>query len=157
MSLKGKGALEGGYRPVLLGLLSGGTFAISAVGYRGAALALAPHDPLLSAACTLVAAQAIQTLMLGGYLWVTARKVVVAVCKAWRMSLFAGFMGAAASGCWFTAMALVPVAQVRTLGLIELYFSYAVSRRIFREQLSRKELIGIALLAVGIFGVTLSR
>lgn len=140
----------------LLGILSGAFFAFSAVGYRGATLALAPDDPLITAACTLVAAQAIQTLMLGGYLWITARKVVVAVCRAWRMSLFAGFMGAAASGCWFTAMALVPVAQVRTLGLVELLFSYVVSRRIFRESLATKELIGFVLLAIGILGVTLS-
>src|SRR3954463_13803442 len=38
MSLKGKGAAEGGTRPILLGLLSGGMFAVSAVGYRGAIL-----------------------------------------------------------------------------------------------------------------------
>ena len=154
----GQGSLLRGFTSpaALLGIASGAVFAISAVGYRGAALALGPHDPLLSAACTLVAAQAIQTLMLGGYLWVTARRVVIAVCKAWRMSLFAGFMGAAASGCWFTAMALVPVAQVRTLGLVELLFSYVVSRRIFRESLATKELIGFILLAIGVLGVTLS-
>ena len=38
MSLKGKGAMEGGYRPVALGLLSAAMFALSAVGYRGATL-----------------------------------------------------------------------------------------------------------------------
>ena len=36
MSLKGKGAMEGGIGPVALGLFSGAMFAISAVGYRGA-------------------------------------------------------------------------------------------------------------------------
>ena len=40
MSLKGKGAMEGGYGPVALGLFSGAMFAISAVGYRGAILSL---------------------------------------------------------------------------------------------------------------------
>src|ERR1041384_5185781 len=38
MSLKGQGALEGGYRPVVLGLVSAAAFAVSAVGYRGAIL-----------------------------------------------------------------------------------------------------------------------
>src|ERR1700749_4317275 len=36
MSLKGKGAIEGGVGPGALGLFSGAMFAISAVGYRGA-------------------------------------------------------------------------------------------------------------------------
>ena len=44
MSLKGKGAMEGGYRPVALGLFSGAMFAISAVGYRGAILSLGPAE-----------------------------------------------------------------------------------------------------------------
>jgi drug/metabolite transporter (DMT)-like permease len=81
--------------------------------------------------------------------------VVVRVLRAWRMSLFAGFMGAAASAGWFTAFALEPVAHVRTLGLIELVFSYAVSRRIFKERLSRSDVAGIALIALGVVVITL--
>ena len=64
-------------------------------------------------------------------------------------------MGAAASAGWFTAMAIEPVAHVRTLGLIELLFSYLVSRRVFRERLTRRELAGIALLALALIVVTL--
>jgi drug/metabolite transporter (DMT)-like permease len=41
--------------------------------------------------------------------------------------------------------------------LIELLFSYAVSRRVFRERLSPRELTGIALLALGLLVVTLRR
>jgi drug/metabolite transporter (DMT)-like permease len=37
-----------------------------------------------------------------------------------------------------------------TLGLVELIFSYAVSRRIFRERIERRELSGISLLALGV-------
>ena len=143
-------------KAALLGIASGGVFAISAIGYRAAALAFAPAAPVLAAACTLVLAQLFQSVMLGGYLWLRDPKVVVAVARAWRISLVAGFMGALASGCWFTAMALEPVAHVRTLGLVELWFSYAVSRRIFRETLTLKELIGMLLVAVGVLGVTLS-
>ena len=62
-------------------------------------------------------------------------------------------MGALASGMWFTAMAMQPVVHVRTLGLVELLFSYAVSRKIFRERLGGTELAGIALLMLGIVGV----
>jgi drug/metabolite transporter (DMT)-like permease len=64
-------------------------------------------------------------------------------------------MGAAASAGWFTAFAIEPAAHVRTLGLVELLFAYAVSRRIFREKLTALELSGIALLTVGLVVVTL--
>ena len=52
-------------------------------------------------------------------------------------------------------MAIEPAAHVRTLGLIELLFSYAVSRKLFRERLERRELAGIALLVAGLFVVVL--
>ena len=82
---------------------------------------------------------------------------MASVCRAWRASLFAGFMGAAASVGWFTAMAIEPVAHVRTLGLVELLFGYVVSRRIFRERLTWIELTGMALLMTGLIVVTLGR
>lgn len=137
-------------RSALLGLASGAGFALSAVGYRGAALALEGTPFLMAAAATLVAAQILQTLLLGG--WMAARDLhsVLRVLRAWRASLLAGFMGAAASAGWLTAFAIEPVAHVRTLGLVELVFSYAVSRRLFREKLSRRELGGMALLALGV-------
>ena len=53
MSLKGRGAAEGGYRPVLLGLAAGAMFALSAVGYRGAILSLGLPDFVLAATFTL--------------------------------------------------------------------------------------------------------
>jgi uncharacterized membrane protein len=111
----------------------------------------------MAAASTLVVAQLIQTLALGGWLLVRHRDVVVRVLRAWRASLFAGFMGAAASAGWFTAMAIEPAAHVRTLGLIELLFSYALSRKLFRERLARREFLGIALLCAGLVVVMLAR
>jgi drug/metabolite transporter (DMT)-like permease len=144
-------------RTALLGVGCGAGFALSAVGYRGAALALPGTQFLLAAAYSLVIAQAIQTVLLGGWLLVRDASVVTRVLRAWRTSLFAGFMGAAASAGWFTAMAIEPVAHVRTLGLIELLFSYVVSRRVFRERLSRLELTGMGLLTAGLIIVTLQR
>ena len=137
-------------RSALLGLASGAGFALSAVGYRGAALALEGAPFLIAAAATLLVAQLAQTLLLGG--WMAAREFqsVVKVLRAWRASLLAGFMGAAASAGWLTAFAIEPVAHVRTLGLVELVFSYLVSLRLFREKLTRRELGGMALLAVGV-------
>lgn len=142
-----------GSRPALLGIASGTMFALSAVGYRGAALSLEMSSPVMAAAATLVWALAIQTLLLGGWLLLRSAPVVVAVLKAWRLSLLAGMMGALASAGWFTAMALEPVANVRTLGLTELLFSLVVSQRVFRESLSRREMIGLALVLIGLVGI----
>jgi drug/metabolite transporter (DMT)-like permease len=144
-------------RSALLGLASGTGFALSAVGYRGAALALEGSPFLVAAAYSLVAAQLLQTVLLGGGLLVRKRGVVIGVLRAWRASLFAGFMGAAASVGWFTAMAMEPVAHVRTLGLIELVFALVISQRVFRERLTRRELAGVAVLACGLVIVTLQR
>jgi drug/metabolite transporter (DMT)-like permease len=44
---------------------------------------------------------------------------------------------------------LAPASQVRTLILIEVLFTYAVSLRVFREAVSRRELAGIALVVIG--------
>jgi drug/metabolite transporter (DMT)-like permease len=71
--------------------------------------------------------------------------------------LLAGLMGTAASAGWFTAMAMEPVAHVRTVGLVELLFSYVVSRRVFDERLSRTERIGLALVTLGLVGVVNAR
>lgn len=142
-------------RPALLGLAAGAGFGLSAVGYRGAALTFEGASFLTAAAVTLVGAQLVQTAMLGGWLLARRRAVVVAVLRAWRASLFAGFMGALGSAAWFTAFTIEPVAHVRALGLIEILFTLAVSRRLFSERLAPLELAGVALLFASLVVVTL--
>lgn len=144
-------------RPALLGVLSGTAFGIAAVGYRGGALALEGAAFPMAAAYTLVAAQALQTVLLVGWLLVRDATVAARVCQAWRASLFAGLMGATASIGWFTAMAIEPVAHVRTLAMVELLFGYVVSRRIFRERVTPLEITGMVLLTIGLIVVTLGR
>lgn len=144
-------------RTALLGVASGTCFGIAAVGFRGAALALENAPFLMAAAYALVTVLAVQAALLGGWLLARNPAVVAQVCRAWRISLFAGFMGAAASAGWFTAMAIEPVAHVRTLGLVELFFGYAISRRFFRENMTRIEIAGMVLLAAGLLIVTLAR
>lgn len=144
-------------RASLLGIASGTGFALASVGYRGATLALPDAGFLIVAAATLFAAQLVQTVLLGGWLAAREPAVIGKVARAWRRSLLAGFMGAAASAGWFTGFALEPAAHVRTLGLLELVFSYILSLKLFREKLSRLELAGMALLVVGVATVTLGR
>ena len=143
-------------RVALYGLASGACFSLASVGYRGSALALEGIPFPMAAAFGLVVAQIMQTTLLGGWLTYRNRSVVLAVARAWRGSLFVGFVGAAASAAWFVALAIEPVAHVRTLGLIELLFAYVISRRIFHEHLAAREMAGIALLTLGIATVMLT-
>jgi drug/metabolite transporter (DMT)-like permease len=140
----------------MLGIGSGAGFALSAVAYRAATQIAGTPSWLVNAALTVVVAQLLQTLMLGGWLSWRSRDVVLRTLRAWRVSLFAGFMGAAASAAWFTAFAIQSVTYVRTLGLTEMLFSYAVSRRIFRERLTRREIVGMVLIVAGVAIISLA-
>ena len=150
MSLKGKGAIEGGYRPVALGLFSGAAFAISAVGYRGASLSLELPSFLLAATLTLAIGLILQAGLLTLYLALRDRAVLAAIARAWRPSLFAGFMGATASEFWFLAFALTSVANVRTLALVEVLFAQAITIFAFKQATTTRDALGIALIVAGV-------
>jgi drug/metabolite transporter (DMT)-like permease len=150
MSLKGKGAMEGGTRPVLLGLFSGAMFALSAIGYRGAILSLGLPSFVLAATFTVTVGLVMQAGLLTLYLAVRDRAVLRAIARAWRPSLFAGFMGATASEFWFLAFALTSVANVRTLALVEVLFAQAISLFIFKQTTTQREALGMTLIVVGV-------
>lgn len=137
-------------RVALYGLACGAGFALSAVGYRGAALQLPGTSAWLAGAWGVLWAQAIQTAVLGGWLALREPHALRVIAAAWRISLVAGAAGALASIGWFTAFALRPAADVRTLGLAEVFFSYLVSRRLMREKLSRAEQAGLVLVMAGV-------
>lgn len=140
-------------KAAMYGLASGAAFAFSAVGYRGAALEVPGIGAALTGAWGVLWAQAIQTALLGSWLLARDRAAIAAVLRAWRISLLAGGTGAIASIGWFTAFALRPAADVRTLGLMEVVFSFAVSNRVFRERLTASELAGLALVLAGLIVV----
>ena len=147
----GEGFLGGWLSTVaLLGIASGAGFGVSAVGYRGAALALGPMPPWYAGAYTLVWAQAIQSVLIAVYLVWREPGALSNVARTWRVSLLAGFAGALASFGWFTAFAMRSAADVRTLAMVEVLYGYAVSRRLFKEKISAQETIGIVLLVIGI-------
>lgn len=140
-------------RSALYGLACGACFAIATVGYRGGAVELArlgEISPWLSGAWGVLTAQLMQTLGLGAWIARTHAQGLRPIFRAWRVSLLAGGMGAAASLAWFTAYALQGAAPVRTLGMVEVVFSYIVSRRVLSESLSRQEKIGMALMVLGL-------
>ncbi len=145
----------GAGKAVLFGLASGACFALSAVGFRGAALALPGSSPWLQGGWGVLWAQLLQSLLLGGWLAARQAQALATIVRVWRLSILAGMMGAFASIGWFTAMAIRPAADVRTLGLVEVFFSYLVSRRIFREKLRPAERWGLLLVLLGLVGICL--
>ena len=73
-----------------------------------------------------------------------------AVLRAWRAAAPVGLAGMLASFGWFTAFTLASAAQVKAVGQVELIFSWLTARHAFGEQPSRRETIGIGLVAGGI-------
>ena len=134
----------------LLGMGSGAGFALSAVCFRGAILETGSPSPWLGAACTLLCAQIVQSLVLGAWLVVRDRRALVEVGRSWKVSLLAGMAGSVSSLGWFTAFGMRNAADVRTLGMIEMVFGYIVSHVYFKEKTTSRELIGILLLAAGL-------
>ncbi|PZR00238.1 MAG: hypothetical protein DI533_06525 [Cereibacter sphaeroides] len=140
-------------RAVGLGLTAGALFGVSAIGYRGATLAVYSDSALVRAMVSLAAVTLFQGVSMA--LWLQWREPgeVAKVARSWRSTLFVGLTGLAGSLGWFWAFALMNAAYVRSLGQIELIFSLAVSVLFFREKVSGREIAGIALLAAGIIGI----
>jgi drug/metabolite transporter (DMT)-like permease len=150
MSFKPGAKVQGGLKPTLIGLFSGGMFALSAVGYRGAILSLDLPNFVLAATFTLAVGLVLQAALLTLYLALFDRRVLGEIARAWRPSLFAGFMGATASQFWFLAFALTTVANVRTLALVEVLFAQAISYFVFKQSTSSREALGMSLIVAGV-------
>ena len=135
---------------VLAGLGSGAMFALSANCFRQASLTFDPAHLAYSAFVTVMVVQAIQSAVLTSILLARNPDAVVAVLAAWRKSLGAGFCGAAASGLWFTAMALSPVGPVRAVGVVEMPMAALAGRRLFAERLSLFQMAAGLVTAVGV-------
>ncbi|MTJ05961.1 MAG: DMT family transporter [Sediminimonas qiaohouensis] len=129
-----------------LGLLSGALFAVSAVCYRGATLQVDSDDALLRAVVTLAAVTLSQTVAMSAWLMWREPGQLARVAGAWRGAVWIGLAGLAGSLCWFTAFTLQNAALVFAVGQVEVIFSLAASVLIFRERVTPREAVGIALL-----------
>lgn len=151
MSLKpGTNLTSSGLRPVIYGIASGAFFALSAIGFRGAILALPDGSFIMRSTTTLVWALGTQTVILLVLLGLFGRKALLESLRAWRPSLGAGFLGALASQFWFIGFSLTTAANVRTLALVEVLMAQAVAHRLLSQVTTRRELLGMALILIGV-------
>ncbi|MDF3413129.1 DMT family transporter [Sulfitobacter sp. M57] len=139
-----------GNKASALGIASGILFAFSGVSYRGATLAVAAEDPFLRAGLTLTVVVAMQTVIM--LVWLRWREPgqIAAVWKARRVAVWIGLTSMAGSLGWFTAFALQNAAYVKAVGQVEIIFSIVATVLFFRERITAREALGMAILSVSI-------
>jgi len=144
---------SGGWRAVVTGILAGGLFGLSAIGFRGGILALPEGGYVTRSATVLLFSLAMQTAVMLVWLGLADRAALGGIARNWRGSIRAGFLGAFASLFWFLGFSMTAAANVRTLALIEVGMAQLVSRRVLREGASPRQLAGMALIVLGVAGL----
>lgn len=137
-------------RSVAIGLASGSFFGLSAVGYRGASLALEGPNFLMQGSITLCTAITFQTIVMLIFIAVRDPGELRRIAAAWKPAMAVGFVGATASFGWFTAMTLEKAAIVKAVAQIEMLFTFASTVFVFREKINSLEVIGCLAIVGGI-------
>ncbi|MEY4982683.1 MAG: hypothetical protein RIR62_949 [Pseudomonadota bacterium] len=150
------GALFDG-RSAALGLLAGLGFGLAAIGFRGAITSLPSGSFLSQALLILTLSLAIQTATLLVWLGLRDRAALTGSFRVWRTSVLAGALGAFASACWFTGFSLTSAANVRTLALVEVPLALVVSRVVFGQRTTRRQMAGMAILLAGVAALLLQQ
>ncbi|WP_103171235.1 DMT family transporter [Paracoccus sp. SY] len=138
------------WKPMATGILSGALFGLSAIGFRGALLALPDGSYGIRAITILAITLGLQTVAMAAWLVLYDRPALAGIMAQWRVSLVAGLLGAFASLFWFIGFALTPAANVRTLALVEVVMAQALSGRVFRQAVAPLQLLGMGLILAGV-------
>ncbi|KIT14550.1 EamA family transporter [Jannaschia aquimarina] len=134
----------------LMGMGAGTLFGLASVGYQTAARSVQAESFLAQAVVTLLAAITLQTVLMLGWMIARNRAELVRVGQAWRPGLAVGFVGATATFGWFAAFTLQQAALVKVVAQIEMLFAFASSVFFFRESINRLEVVGCALIVIGV-------
>lgn len=137
-------------KSILVALGCAGSFAISFLTFREAALVIGEGSFLWRGAWTVVLAILMQTVIVGAWLAWREPGLVAKVAPHLRISTFIGATSAVGSVCWFTAFALQNASYVRAVGQIEVVFTLLVAALYYRERISPLEYAGIALTVAGV-------
>lgn len=144
-------AREGQWEPmnILLGTLSGTSFALTSLWLREASLSLS-LPALQSAAVTLVYMVGLQSVVCLVYTSLREPHQFRAIAKRMKLSWFVGFTSATGSVGWFTAMTLQNPALVKSLGQIEFIFTLLLTTLFFKERVTMRELTGVFAIVVSV-------
>lgn len=137
----------------LMGIVAGGSFALAAVGIRGASTSLDGGTTWDRALATLTVMLGIQTVLNALWLAFRDRDELIRVGAAWRDAVPVGILSLCGSAGWAVAVTLTNAAKVRTLGQVELVIAFALSAWVLHEKHTRAEYAASALVLVGVVGV----
>lgn len=141
-------------RAARFGIVAGALFGLAAVGIRAASKDLGTENSaVLRALITLATMNTMQTVMHGSYLFARERDQFVKSFKVWRSSSIVGVLSVSGSACWALAMTLQNAARVRTVGQVELLFTFVASRFWLKERHSRREYLASGLILVAVLVV----
>jgi len=134
----------------LCGLGAAALFALTGLLVKHATEHLDLGDPIAAALVTLTIVMLLQTVMHGA--WVTWRAFDTwrALLRNWRNSGLVGLLAALGSACWFTGFATAPVALVRVVGQVEVFFTLGFAHLYLAERVRIREAGGLLLIAVGV-------
>jgi drug/metabolite transporter (DMT)-like permease len=139
------------------GILSGAIFAIAAGTIREASKALPEGDFLVRGITVLACMNTIQVVLMGLYLLRRDRPQLGKVWHNWRSSIWVGIFSVMGSAGWALATTLENAALVRSVGQIELVFTFISSRLVLKERPSLGEWIGSILVVGGVVLILATR
>ncbi len=142
-------------RSAMYGLLSGLLFAISAVCYRSATLSVVSDLVYLRSGFTLLIVILSQSLIMTIWLALFEPGQIKLVWLERRKGFWVGVTSLSGSFFWFTAFTLQNAAYVKAVGQIELIFSLLITTLFFKEQVLRREILGMLLIGVSAIGLIL--
>ncbi len=134
----------------LCGLGAAALFALTGLLVKRATEHLALADQPAAALVTLVVVMLLQTAMHGSWVALREPATLRAMAENWRNSGLVGLLAACGSACWFTGFATAPVALVRVVGQIEVFFTIGFAHLYLKERLKAHEVAGRALVALGV-------
>lgn len=135
-------------KTLIIGIGSGLSFAITSLLVREASLELNNLPFMHRASWVLVSVIGFQCITMLLYLSLFSRKTLVAMWQRIGLTLKVSICSFMASLGWFTAMSMVSVPVVKTLGQIEILFSLLISAYFFKEKLAHAEHWGLALVVI---------
>lgn len=134
---------------VFYGISSGIAFALTSLWIRQASLSLGDSF-MFNAAVTLLFMVGVQSLLCYIYIQQQQQEQFSIIKRHLTLALFVGASSALGSIGWFTAMTYHNAAIVKSLGQIEIVFTLLITYFYFKERISPKEYLGMALIMASV-------
>ncbi len=135
-------------KTLAIGIGSGLSFAITSLLVREASLELTNLPNLHRAGWVLLLVISFQCISMLLYLGLFSRRTLIAMWQRLGLTFKVSVCSFMASLGWFTAMSMMSVPVVKTLGQIEILFSMLISAYFFKDKLARSEHWGLVLVVI---------